>query len=211
MPTDSRVVVIDDHAIVGFGVKQALAGTGLCSKILWFRSVAKCEWREGDVAVLDLRLDDDSTPESNAAYLNARSIPFVIYTSGDQPDLLRRAIKSGALSVVRKTGSARDLVCAIEAAKQGLTCPGMDWASALDGDEDFVASLSETEVQVLTHYAVGSSSEVVAKNLNISIHTVNTYISRIRDKYRKVGRPAESRVDLFRRAAEDGLVSYFDQ
>jgi len=56
----------------------------------------------------------------------------------------------------------------------------------------------------------GASSSSVARALSVSKNTVNTYIARIRDKYRESGRPAESRVDLFRRAAEDGLVSYYD-
>ena len=49
----------------------------------------------------------------------------------------------------------------------------------------------------------------MARILNLSKNTVNTYVARIRDKYRTAGRPADTRVDLFRRAAEDGLVSYY--
>ena len=80
-----------------------------------------------------------------------------------------------------------------------------------DDDEDFVAEhLSDLESRILAHYASGVSSDCVAHALSVSKNTVNTYIARIRDKYRKSGRPAESRIDLFRRAAEDGLVSYFD-
>ena len=104
-----------------------------------------------------------------------------------------------------------DLVEAVLAAVEGITFPTPDWAAALDADEDFVAEhLSDLEAHILAHYASGESSASVARALSVSKNTVNTYIARIRDKYRESGRPAESRVDLFRRAAEDGLVSYYD-
>ena len=104
-----------------------------------------------------------------------------------------------------------DLVEAVLAAAEGVTFPTPDWAAALDADEDFVAErLSDLEAHILAHYASGESSASVARALSVSKNTVNTYIARIRDKYRESGRPAESRVDLFRRAAEDGLVSYYD-
>ena len=60
-------------------------------------------------------------------------------------------------------------------------------------------------------YANGAKSERVGRMLGLSANTVNTYVARIRDKYRAAGRPADNRVDLFRRAAEDGLVSYWEQ
>jgi response regulator receiver len=135
----------------------------------------------------------------------------VVYTSGDDPYLVRRAIAGGALSIVRKSAPPEDLVEAVLAASDGATCPTPDWAAALDADEDFVASrLSDLEARILAHYASGERSGSVARALNVSKNTVNTYIARIREKYRESGRPAESRVDLFRRAAEDGLLSYFD-
>lgn len=150
-------------------------------------------------------------PDKNIAYINGYGIPVVVYTSGDDPYLVRRAIAGGALSIIRKSAPPDDLVEAVLAAAEGVTFPTPDWAAALDADEDFVAEhLSDLEAQILAHYASGESSDSVARALSVSKNTVNTYIARIRDKYRESGRPAESRVDLFRRAAEDGLVSYYD-
>lgn len=150
-------------------------------------------------------------PDKNIAYINGYGIPVVVYTSGDDPYLVRRAIAGGALSIIRKTAPPDDLVEAVLAAAEGITFPTPDWAAALDADEDFVAEhLSDLEAHILAHYASGASSASVARALSVSKNTVNTYIARIRDKYRESGRPAESRVDLFRRAAEDGLVSYYD-
>ena len=207
----AQIVVIDDHRVVGLGVKAAFEAQCADASISWYPTVPDAPWEHGQVAVLDLRLADGSAPDENIADINGRGVPVVVYTSGDDPYLVRRAIAGGALSIVRKSAPPEDLVEAVLAASDGATCPTPDWAAALDADEDFVASrLSDLEARILAHYASGERSGSVARALNVSKNTVNTYIARIREKYRESGRPAESRVDLFRRAAEDGLLSYFD-
>ena len=207
----AQIVVIDDHRVVGLGVKAAFEARCADASISWYPTVPDAPWEHGQVAVLDLRLADGSAPDENIADINGRGVPVVVYTSGDDPYLVRRAIAGGALSIVRKSAPPEDLVEAVLAASDGATCPTPDWAAALDADEDFVASrLSDLEARILAHYASGERSGSVARALNVSKNTVNTYIARIREKYRESGRPAESRVDLFRRAAEDGLLSYFD-
>lgn len=209
--TRAQIVVIDDHRVVGLGVKAAFEAQCADASISWYPTVPDAPWEHGQVAVLDLRLADGSAPDENIADINGRGVPVVVYTSGDDPYLVRRAIAGGALSIVRKSAPPEELVEAVLAASDGATCPTPDWAAALDADEDFVASrLSDLEARILAHYASGERSGSVARALNVSKNTVNTYIARIREKYRESGRPAESRVDLFRRAAEDGLLSYFD-
>ena len=211
MKNSAQIVVIDDHRVVGLGVKDEFDNRGVDASISWAPTVRDVKRLRGQVAILDLRLADGSDPDRNIADLNERAIPVVVYTSGDDPYLVRRAIAGGALSIIRKSAPPEDLVEAVLAAADGATFPTPDWAAALDADEDFVADhLSDLEARILTHYASGASSACVARTLSVSKNTVNTYIARIRDKYREAGRHADSRVDLFRRAAEDGLVSYFE-
>lgn len=204
------VAVIDDHTIVGHGVRSIFEQLAPEVEIRYAPSLALLTMRP-DVAVLDLRLADGSTPAENLARLAAYDVPVVVYTSGDDPHLVRQAIANGALAVVRKTAPPEELVESVRAASRGEVTAGLDWAAAVDADEDFVSNrLSETEAKVLALYASGELAETVAKSLMISPASVNTYVSRIRSKYREVGRDAESRVALFRRAAEDGLISWYD-
>ncbi|MDN6429665.1 MAG: response regulator transcription factor [Propionibacterium sp.] len=211
-PGSLSVVVIDDHEIVGLGVAQAMAEAGRPVEVRHVHTAALVGPCPGPrVVVLDLRLADGSTPTENLLSMNSMGVPVVIYTSADDPVLVRESIVAGALSIVRKSAPPSELVDAVMEAAEGRTMPGLDWAAALDADEDFVSEhLTQTEAQVLTRYASGETSGVVARQLGISSYTVDTYVARIRDKYRSVGRPADSRIDLFRRAAEDGLVSYYE-
>jgi len=212
MDTPLSVVVVDDHQIVGLGLKKALEDQDSRYSVTAVTSIAGIVLPEPPVVVvLDLRLADGSTPTSNLEALREAGVPVVIYTSGDNPVLVREAIAAGALAIVRKSAPLEELVEALDGAAQGRTSAGIDWAAALDADEDFVSRhLTRAESLVLAHYASGETSDVVARELMMSKNTINTYVSRIRDKYRAAGRRADSRVDLFRRAAEDGLVSYFD-
>ena len=180
--------------------------------VRWYASLRDVEWPDGRVLViLDLRLEDSSTPTQNLREIEQRGLPVIAYTSAESPILVREAIAGGVLAIVRKSGPSSDLVLAIQDALDGRPSAGLDWAAALDADEDFVGDyLAPIEADVLAHYAEGEKSETVAHILSLSKNTVNTYVARIRDKYRAAGRPADTRVDLFRRAAEDGLVSYYD-
>ncbi|MFZ1382974.1 MAG: response regulator transcription factor [Scrofimicrobium sp.] len=213
LPNDDGVLivaVIDDHEIIGHGVRLIFEQHEPDMNVIYAPNLRELTVVP-DVAILDLRLADGSTPAENLAMLNANGVPVVVYTSGDSPDLVRQAIAGGALAVMRKTVSSKELVSSVRAAVGGGVTPSLDWAAAVDADEDFVSNkLSEMEAEVLAMYASGELAETVARKLGMAPASVNTYISRIRAKYRAAGRGAESRVDLFRRAAEDGLISYYE-
>ena len=205
------IIVIDDHDIIAKGCRLVFEDAGRPWSVGWYASLRDVEWPDGRVlVVLDLRLEDGSTPTQNLREIEQRGLPVIAYTSAESPILVREAIAGGVLAIVRKSGPSSDLVLAIQDALDGKPSAGLDWAAALDADEDFVVDyLAPIEADVLAHYAEGEKSETVARILSLSKNTVNTYVARIRDKYRAAGRPADTRVDLFRRAAEDGLVSYY--
>ena len=199
------IIVVDDHDIIAKGCRLVFEDAGLPWSVRWYASLRDVEWPDGRaLVVLDLRLEDDSTPTQNLREIEQRGLPVIAYTSAESPILVREAIAGGVLAIVRKSGPSSDLVLAIQDALDGKP------RAALDADEDFVVDyLAPIEADLLAHYAEGEKSETVARILNLSKNTVNTYVARIRDKYRAAGRPADTRVDLFRRAAEDGLVSYY--
>lgn len=206
------VVVIDDHEIVFLGVQHAFGAANVPAQFFYADSVHNIpkNLAAPAVAVLDLRLHDGSRPAESLGYLHSRGLPAVVYTSADNPVLVREAIGAGALAVVRKSAPPSELVDSILAAAEGEPSAGLDWAAALDADRDFVTeNLTKNEMAILALYASGETAEQIARRLSFSIHTVNKSVARIREKYRLDGRNVESRIDLFRRAAEDGVVSYF--
>jgi DNA-binding CsgD family transcriptional regulator len=74
------------------------------------------------------------------------------------------------------------------------------------GESD--AGLSGRERRVLALFADGMKAQLVASTLGLSESTVDDYLRRIRAKYAKVGRPANTKIDLYKRALEDGILPY---
>jgi len=78
-------------------------------------------------------------------------------------------------------------------------------------DRDFSkAQLGRREREILDLYASGLPLKLAAQQLGIGYSTAREYLDRIRVKYVEVGRPAPTKVDLLRRAVEDGILPGLD-
>lgn len=203
----ARIGIVDDHEQIIRGIRATLddqpdlvlaAGAGVVSELLQITT-------DLDLVLLDLRLDDDSTPDANIATLTGAGIPTLVYTSADEMYLVRRAAGAGVLGVVRKNTTEADLLASIREALRGNVVPSIDWAAAIDSDREFV-DLSPQQRRVLELYAAGESQVRVARELNISTDTVTDYVNRIRQRYGAAGRPAPTKTDLYKRAIEDGWL-----
>lgn len=160
-----------------------------------------------DLVVLDLRLDDGSSPKANAEQLHALGIKVLVFTTADYPDLVRSAISAGVSGVIRKSARNTELVEAIRQAAAGHTVATMDWAAAIDADPDIATvDLSPRQREILELYAAGEPAARVGEITGLSIETVNAYLSRIRRKYADAGRPAPTKTELYKRALEDGWL-----
>lgn len=204
-----RIGMVDDHPAIVVGVRAILNAQAGFEVVAAADTVAGLlvKGQRLDCVLLDLQLGDDSTPTDNLAVLTARGIPVLAYTAGDRPDLIREATRAGAQGVVRKSESPDVIVAAIRSLMRGEPVVTADWAAALDFDPDFVAvHLSPREAEVLTLYASGETAERVGQLLFISRETVIDHVRRIRAKYATAARPAPTKVDLYRRAVEDGLI-----
>ncbi|QGP90615.1 DNA-binding response regulator (plasmid) [Gordonia sp. 135] len=68
-------------------------------------------------------------------------------------------------------------------------------------------ALSKREIEVLILWLACDSKQQAARRLFVSESTVHTHVTRIRDKYRVVGRPAPTKIALLIRAIEDGICT----
>lgn len=204
-----QIGMVDDHPAIMLGVGAILNVQPDFHVVAAAASVAELISRGQrlDCILLDLRLADGSSPTQNITTLTARGLPVLVYTAGERPDLIREATRAGATGVVRKSESPEVIVNAVRSVLRGEPVVTADWAVALDFDQDFVeVHLSPREAEVLALYASGETAARVASLLFISRETVLDHVRRIRTKYAAVDRPAPTKVDLYRRAVEDGLV-----
>ncbi|MFY2790287.1 LuxR C-terminal-related transcriptional regulator [Rhodococcus sp. MALMAid1271] len=70
--------------------------------------------------------------------------------------------------------------------------------------------LTEREIAVMKVWLDCDSKVEVGARLHIALGTVNTHLTRIRDKYSRVGRAAPTKAALVARALQDGIVRLDD-
>lgn len=203
------VGIVEGHPAMLFGVATILDRSGGIRVVARGDTAASVatQARRLDVILLDLALPDGSTPAENLRTLESLGASVIAFTPGDRPQRLREAARAGAAGMISTFDAPEAITAAVRRAAQGHVLATAAWAAALDSDHQFVAAhLSRRESEVLSLYASGETAERVAQALFLSRETVLDHIRRIRAKYAAVDRAAPTKVDLFRRAVEDGLV-----
>lgn len=213
-PQQLTVAFIDDHESVRLGLAAACESTGRLKVVFSGSSVAEyLRWRTetnqnaADAVVLDLSLGDGSAVCENVTTLIAGRSAVIIHSVADRVELVREALAAGALGVISKASRTQEVVAAVETVARGETLTNVELASAIEGDSAFAdAQLSAREREALRLYAAGLPLRSVAEQLGIAFSTAKENIHRVRAKYAEVGRDAPTKVDLMRRAIEDGLI-----
>lgn len=107
------------------------------------------------------------------------------------------ALRAGAAGVLPPTFSAAQLLAVVEAVSLGLVVvPKSVLADALDAtshsepDEAAPepAALTPRELQVLARMAAGATNKLIARQLDISVHTVKFHVASILEKLDSTGR-----------------------
>lgn len=205
----TSVVLVDDHEVIALALREAISQ----APGLTFAGVAETvddaieRFPESGLVVLDLRLADGSSPIGNVERLVERGSAVIAYTSGENPYLLRLVATTDILGLVRKSDPVSVLVETLQQASVGEAVMSTEWAAAMDSDPGLdAAALSEQEQQVLRLFATGLKAQSVADAMGIATPTVEDYVRRIRSKYARIGRRADTKIDLYKRAIEDGFL-----
>lgn len=209
-----RLAHVDDHETVRLGFASLVADEPDLEIVAAGSTVADILPLLGgvDLVVLDIRLSDGTTIAHNLGVLLGLDARVLAFTAADSADELRDASRAGVLGIVRKSESRQAILDAVRLAARGETIVTTEWAAALDSDPDLAsAKLSPKEQEVLALYASGDKSVTVAARSGLSTSTVSEYIRRIRVKYALAGRPAQTKIDLYKRAVEDRILPGPDQ
>ncbi|MDP9905614.1 response regulator transcription factor [Arthrobacter bambusae] len=208
-----RACVIDDHEATMIGLEVGMHREGKVYGVTFagmaptVDALLKAGRGICDVVALDLQLADGSRPGENTARLITAGYKVLVFTSGDNQAYLQEALASGALGVSLKSEPLSWTFDKLRRVAAGETIDNLELASAIEVDIQFVeANLSEREKECLALYATGFGQAQVARRMNIAASTVKTNIDRIREKFEAAGRPADTKVDLYIRAVEDGII-----
>jgi two-component system uhpT operon response regulator UhpA len=199
-----RVAVVDDHESVRLGLKTAFIEAGY-DFVLAAANVDEL------IVVLDLSLGDGSVVTDNVKRVQAIGSAVLVHSIADRVASVREALAAGAAGVIPKSSATSTVLQAAATVARGDVLNNLEWATAIDADRDFSkAQLGRREREILHLYASGLPLKLAAEQLGIGYSTAREYLDRIRVKYIEVGRPAPTKVDLLRRAVEDGILPGLD-
>jgi DNA-binding NarL/FixJ family response regulator len=206
----TRVLIIEDHAMIAQGLKAALDDIDDFHVVGVATTVAEGERLAGslgpDVVVLDYRLPDGEAPEAIVRLARTRPAArvLVLTAASDQRSVLR-AIEAGAAGYLLKDQPLDDLVAGIRAVRDGSTAvsPAVlpELLARLRPVIDGPASLTPREIEVLQLLADGRSNAEVARRLHLSVNTVRNHVQSILNRL-----GAHSKLEAVSVAMREGIV-----
>ncbi|MEO5791227.1 MAG: response regulator transcription factor [Gaiellaceae bacterium] len=208
----TRVLVVDDHAVVRAGLRLLLeveadlevVGEAGDAREAVFQTRALLP----DVIVLDLlmpgRSGIDVLPELRK---DAPQAQVLVLSMQDEPSYVREAFAAGASGYVLKEAADTDLVSAVRAVAAGeryvhpalgarLVAAEADARRLTEEDP-----LSDREREVLRLLALGHTNQEIANLIYISVRTAETHRAHIMQKLR-----LQTRAALVRYAMTHGLL-----
>ena len=210
-----RLAIVDDHQMVLSGLEAWIGHASGGVTVV----VAAASWADlldhpafpVDVVLLDLDLADDIPAPLKISTLRQAGVATVVISTLADPARIRACLTAGAAGYLPKTEPADEIIRAVTGAASGAGYMSPSLAALLVADRaDDAANapaLSPQELRALILYASGLPMKSVARRLGVSAHTAKGYVDRVREKYAQAGRAAHTKLELHRRAVEDGLLS----
>jgi DNA-binding NarL/FixJ family response regulator len=207
LPSPIRVALVDDHALVRDGIKALLSVMAPLEVVGEAESGAEAIEMVGRCKP-DLLLVDISLPDINGLELTRvlrsqyPSLKVLVLSMYDNYEYVSESLRSGASGYVLKNAPSREIIAAIEAISSGGTFYSADIAQRLIADKNTDNELTPRESQVLSKMAQGLNNKEMARELDISVRTVETHRLSIRRKL-NIDKPAA----LVKYAIDHGLIS----
>lgn len=207
-----RVALCDDHAIVRSGLRRILeaepdlevvAEAGTADE-----AVAAARDTKPDVFVMDIGLPDRNGITATIEVCKVSpATKVLVLTVHDDVAYLRRAFDAGAAGFLVKEAADIELVQAVRQVAKGKHYVHPILGAALLAPDAATArpagpggELSQREVEILGLIANGLTNGEIAKQLYVSVRTVETHRAHIHQKL-----DVRTRAELVRIAREAGI------
>lgn len=184
-----KIMVVDDHALVRQGVAALLEREQPGAQVLQARHSAEALELAGahddlDAVFLDLTMPGMDGMRALAEFARRRpTLPVIVLTAVDDPEVARQAFAAGALGYVPKSATAETLLSALGLVLRGetfvpslvLRAPGA--AGATPGRP--AGPLTGRQVEVLRCLGEGLSNKAIAHRMGVSEKTVKAHVTGV--------------------------------
>jgi two-component system response regulator NreC len=208
-----HILIADDHGVLRAGLRtllnaepnlEVIAEASDGNDVLRLASELR-----PDIVLLDISMPGPGGIEVTRRLKEALpELRVLILTAHEDESLLREAVQAGAAGYIIKRAVESELINAIHAVWRGdlYVHPAMTRALLKETSlfpampELSVESLTPREIEVLRLIAKGYTNGQIAKELNLSVRTVESHRANLMSKLE-----LRSRVELVRYAMEHGL------
>ena len=208
MPDTTRILLVDDHAIVRGGLRRLLEAESrfeVCAEAGTGReAVEMADLKRPDVIVLDVGLPDgDGTDLIDDLRTKARGCSILVLSMHDDPARVEHAFERGADGYLVKDAAEDELLTALDALVAGdrYLYPPLGAALVRAATAPPLDPLTDREREVVRLLALGHTNAEAAKTMFLSIRTVETHRAHAMAKLR-----LDTRAELVAWALERGLL-----
>ncbi len=212
----TKVMLVDDHALIREGIKQLLEFDGSIDVIEQASDGAECleklQHVQPDILLLDINMPNVNGIEV-LEEIKKKNIPVkvLMLTVHSEAEYLVQAVDIGANGYILKDSGSEELKKAIQSVMDGDSYIQPSLIPSLnsrlvnrDIDKEKIAALTKREMEILTQIAGGMFNKEIAMNLNISERTVKNHISNI---FKKIDVSDRTQAAVF--AIQNNIVKLF--
>lgn len=212
----TKVMLVDDHALIREGIKQLLEFDGSIDVIEQASDGAECleklQHVQPDILLLDINMPNVNGIEV-LEEIKKKNIPVkvLMLTVHSEVEYLVQAVDIGANGYILKDSGSEELKKAIQSVMDGDSYIQPSLIPSLnsrlvnrDIDKEKIAALTKREMEILTQIAGGMFNKEIAMNLNISERTVKNHISNI---FKKIDVSDRTQAAVF--AIRNNIVKLF--
>jgi len=204
----TRILLVDDHAIVRDGIRRLLAERGFAFLEAASGEAALEQLAGGacDLVILDLNLPGLGGLELLRRVLKLHPAQKVLlFSQHTETIYATRAMEAGARGFVSKNAAPEELLAAVATVLEGGTVIERDIAGEIAlqgiGENAYLRPLTQRDIEILRLLAQGNSLTQIGDALGIAYKTVANTLSRIKEKL-----GVSHTADLIRIAVGRGLT-----
>lgn len=183
MMSQLRAFIVDDHPMVREGLANLLQGAGIivAGEADGIRqALDHPALMQSQLVLVDLSLGEESGL-ALIRHLRDLALPVLVYSMHERADIIRQALEAGASGYVTKREASHALVEAIRTIAAGQCFLSSRVEKAL-GTATSMETLTGQQQQVYRLMGQGLSNDEMARQLGISVRTVESYAVRIMNK-----------------------------
>lgn len=182
-----KIMLVDDHPLVRDGLRARLEAMPQFEVVAEaagaLEALEQARQRAVDLVLMDINMRGSNGIEATAQFrLQFPAIAVLILSMHDKLEYVSQAMQAGARGYVLKDAPGKDIVVAIETVMSGGIYYSAALARQLAKPEAQDAQLTAREHQVLRHIADGQSNKQIARELDLSVRTVETHRLNIKRK-----------------------------